>query len=278
MPSINLDLDYFNHPKTRRLVGLLGRGSEVIPVRVWCFCGRHYSETGRLTGIAAQEIEQEVFWWGRPGEAVDALLACGFLKRDSDGTFIVHDWLEHSGHIARYKQRAKKAAAARYAKGGKCADAVIGDLSATSNAYSNATSSAYALPCKKQKEISLGEDSPELVAQEFWFYQTPKKDVEYDVAAEIREMVRVGWSLERIRAEVKADGRNRAEFWWQLVKRLEREAGRQTGPGPGVGQLSRVRAQEGSLAAISRKTIRATPQGTEGSPPSANGSQPGGNP
>lgn len=26
MAYLNLDLDYFDHPKTRRLVGLLGRG------------------------------------------------------------------------------------------------------------------------------------------------------------------------------------------------------------------------------------------------------------
>ncbi len=139
MPSINLDLDYFEHPKTGRLIGLLGRGSEVVPIRLWVFCGKHYSGTGRLTEVSAQEIETAVAWWGKPGQAVEALLTCGFLERHN-GTYVVHDWLEHSGHIAVYRKRAKEAAKARWEKHASRTKDMLqaSENHASSNASSNA--------------------------------------------------------------------------------------------------------------------------------------------
>ena len=67
MPYLNLDLNYFDHIKTKRLVGLLGRGSEVLPIRLWCACGKHRAESGKLDGYSAQEIESLVEWWGESG-------------------------------------------------------------------------------------------------------------------------------------------------------------------------------------------------------------------
>lgn len=112
MPSINLDLNYFDHPKTKRLVGLLGRGADVLPVRLWCTCGKHYSDSGELTGLTAQEIESQVAWWGRPGQMVAAMLKVGFLE-EIDGQFVVHDWTDHASHISAYREKARKMVQAR---------------------------------------------------------------------------------------------------------------------------------------------------------------------
>lgn len=164
MASLNLDLDYFFHPKTRRLIGLLGKGSEAIPIRVWCFCGKYYSDTGRLTGISAQEIESEVKWWGSPGKCVESLLACKFLIQEPDGTFAVKDWLEHSGHIAAYKKRSKQAAKARWRNGMGADEAEFFDASSnatsipSSNALSNATSNAC--PSTAQQSIETHSKDP----------------------------------------------------------------------------------------------------------------------
>lgn len=150
MPSINLDLDYFTHPKTKRLVRLLGRGAEVIPIKIWCFCGRHHPETGILTETSGQEIEAMVGWWGRPGEAVAAMLEIGLLElvpspgvppiqgqaKDDDKSFKVHDWLEWSGHLKRYKELGKKGAKARWTKRKEGKDDACGN--ACGNASSNA--------------------------------------------------------------------------------------------------------------------------------------------
>ncbi len=146
MTALNLDIDYFAHPKTKRLVRLLGKGSEVLPLKLWCYTAKYFKEDGRLTGISTQEIESEVSWWGEPGQMVEVMLKEVFLERDADGTLMVHDWAEHEGHISAFSERAKAAAKARWdkARGGK--DPPEGD--APSNATSTASSNAPALPSK----------------------------------------------------------------------------------------------------------------------------------
>lgn len=72
MTNLNLDPDYFDHPKTNRLIGLLGRGAEGLPIKLWCFCAKYRAKDGNLIGYSPQEIELAVKWWGKPGEAVDA--------------------------------------------------------------------------------------------------------------------------------------------------------------------------------------------------------------
>lgn len=115
MPSINLDLDYFEHPKTLRLVGLLGKGTAELPIRLWCKVGKHHAEGGNLAGYSTQEIESLVGWWGRQGKFVEAMVRVGFMEQIGDG-FKVHDWKDHNGHIYAYHQRAKKARAATLEK------------------------------------------------------------------------------------------------------------------------------------------------------------------
>lgn len=140
MPFLNLDLDYFSHPKTVRLVGLLGRGAEVLPIRLWCYCGKYHVESGKLTGYSAQEIESAVQWWGKQGELVEALLKVEYLIKTEDG-FMVHDWMEHQGHLVGFKKRAVKAAKKRWRK--------------ISNASSIATSNAKS---KSSNASSIAKD------------------------------------------------------------------------------------------------------------------------
>jgi hypothetical protein len=125
MPSVNLDVMYFEHDKTIRLVDRLGRDADVLPIRLWAYTGRHHAESGRLKGLTAREIEKKIGWRGQSGQCVKALLAVGFLERDGE-TYVVHDWLEHSGHLSAFSHRARKAAHARWDKArqaGAAADA-----------------------------------------------------------------------------------------------------------------------------------------------------------
>jgi hypothetical protein len=113
MPSLNLDLDFLQHPKTERLVGALGDNAELIPLRVWCYVGKFHSKDGVLRGYSKERIETIAKWRGRPGEAVDALVEVRFL--DWDGTnYRVHNWKKRSGHIYLFKKRAEKASKARW--------------------------------------------------------------------------------------------------------------------------------------------------------------------
>lgn len=115
MPALNLDLGYFDHPKTRRLIGLLGRGAEVLPIRLWCYCGRYHSRDGSLAGYSAQEIESIVGWWGKPGEMLQAFVSLAFVDELPNGVQ-VHDWSEHAAHFEVYKERSRHAAATRWGK------------------------------------------------------------------------------------------------------------------------------------------------------------------
>lgn len=113
MPFLNLDLDYFTSPKTVRLSGLLGVGSETLPLRLWCHVAKHHARDGVLAGYSAQEVESFVGWRGDPGKAVEAMLRVGFLE-ETNGGFVVHDWLEHQGHIWALKKRNKRVAKVRW--------------------------------------------------------------------------------------------------------------------------------------------------------------------
>src|SRR3990167_8854123 len=133
MPFLNLDLDFFEHPKTRRLIGLLGRGAAELPIRIWCYCGKYHAESGSLASYSAQEIESIVGWWGKPGDMIEAMLRVGFLEKNGEGCK-VKDWQELNGHLAAFKKRALAAAQSRWGK--------------ISNAISNAQASPkqYSVP------------------------------------------------------------------------------------------------------------------------------------
>lgn len=113
MPYLNLDLDYFNHPKTVRLVGLLGRGSEALPIRLWCYCGKYHMESGKLADYSPQEIESLVGWWGKPGEMVEVMEKVGLLEKLEKG-YKVRDWGHYQGHLHALKVRNKKVALNRW--------------------------------------------------------------------------------------------------------------------------------------------------------------------
>lgn len=113
MPFLNLDLDYFDHPKTKRLVGLLGRGAAELPIRLWCYCGKYHAESGSLTNYSPQEIESIAGWWGKIGDMILAMERVELLEKDGDG-WKVKDWKEINGHLAAFKIRARKAARKRW--------------------------------------------------------------------------------------------------------------------------------------------------------------------
>lgn len=164
MPSLNLDLDFFDHPKTRRLVGLLGRGSEVLLLRLWCYCGRYHFRDGRLAGYSPQEIESICAWWGQAGRAIEAFVRVGFLEAMPDG-YLVHDWDQWQGHFAVYHDRARKAATARWNKRGGDAQAMLEALHKhnSSNAPAvqcSAYSPSESPPTPKQPKKKPTEEPP----------------------------------------------------------------------------------------------------------------------
>ena len=147
MSYLNLDFDFFDHPKTRRLRGILGQGSETLILRIWAHCGKFHPNDGVLTGYSVAELEEIAGWRGEQGKAIDALITVGLLKQCSSmcssnaqanaSALQVHDWCEHQGHISMLKDRAKAAAAVRWGKKTK-SDAQAMLKHQPSNAISNA--------------------------------------------------------------------------------------------------------------------------------------------
>ena len=44
---------------------MLGRGAEMLPIRLWCYCGIHPKDNGTLTDFSADDVEAVILkWWG----------------------------------------------------------------------------------------------------------------------------------------------------------------------------------------------------------------------
>ncbi len=116
MPSLNLDINYFTHPKTMRLVARLGAGAAEIPPRLWAYAAKYHVEDGELQGYEPAEL---LHLAGITAEDPVGLMATLVLLKWLDKTengWTVHDWQEHAGHLVAFSERAKKANAVRWDK------------------------------------------------------------------------------------------------------------------------------------------------------------------
>ena len=113
MASLNLDLDYFSHPKVRRLVGLLGKSADIYPIRIWAHCGKHHPADGYMKDYSGPEVEAVAGWEGDPGKLLEALERVNLLKKNGQG-YVCHDWEDHEGHLIAFKKRGTLAAKARW--------------------------------------------------------------------------------------------------------------------------------------------------------------------
>ncbi len=99
-----VDVDYFAHPKTKYLIGLIGKTADVYPLRLFAWCAK-YAKAGYVKGGCAQ-IEGAVDWFGKAGVLHKALMESGFL--DSDGC-TVHDFMAYTGRqILLYENKKRK--------------------------------------------------------------------------------------------------------------------------------------------------------------------------
>lgn len=114
MSYVNLDPNFFEHPKTRRLVGLLGPMSEVLPIRLWAYCAKMHPRDGRMTDYTEAEIKGVLGVPEANGiSTVTAMIRVGFLERTDSG-FVCVDWKQHQGHIWALKKRNAHAAKTRW--------------------------------------------------------------------------------------------------------------------------------------------------------------------
>jgi hypothetical protein len=76
--------------------------------------------TGDLSRFSAAVLEKRLRWTGTEGALVDALTVAGWLDRDVNGGYHVHDWAEHSGQgVVAMNARAAKMREWRASRSGR---------------------------------------------------------------------------------------------------------------------------------------------------------------
>jgi hypothetical protein len=106
---------FYTHRKTARLRSFIGDAAFWVPPRLWAYCAENQPD-GDLSGYGDTELEMLIgFTSNATSNATSikqALIQSGYVDLDSK----VHDWEEHNGYHKTFSDRAKAAAAARWAK------------------------------------------------------------------------------------------------------------------------------------------------------------------
>jgi hypothetical protein len=89
---VQLDADYYDHPKTLHLVSLIGTEGDVYPPRLWTWAIK-YAKKGVLRSTSM--IEVACRWRGESGKLAAAMMAAGFVEMDG---LTIHGWMERTGH------------------------------------------------------------------------------------------------------------------------------------------------------------------------------------
>lgn len=131
MAYIKIPLEFPDDKRVKELRSRIGLALAThVVVTLWRLAGKEPTKDGRLTNRSVCELESELGWTGKRGRLEQLLIECCWLSHDDEG-YEVLLWDRDQGHIAKFKERAKKAALALWNRS---------TVDATSNATSNAKS------------------------------------------------------------------------------------------------------------------------------------------
>lgn len=111
--DIRISLDFFRHPKTKKLKKRLGADGVFALQALWVFTAQSRTN-GILEGMDKEDVELAADWYGEEGVFADTLLAIGFLDY-SDGVYSIHDWQVHNSYAATEEERRDQSRFARLA-------------------------------------------------------------------------------------------------------------------------------------------------------------------
>lgn len=103
MPTLDIDLNWPDHPKTKRLIRSAGKEAPFSLVTLWCYAAKFHPIDGDLSKYTPEDIEGISGWTGEPGVFYSALLSSRYL----DDNMMLHDWKDHEGHLAAYQEKAR---------------------------------------------------------------------------------------------------------------------------------------------------------------------------
>ena len=93
--DIKIDVGFLEHPKTLRLLKRYGYGAITALLTLWTWCAKYHPD-GDLSGLNDEDINAISCWKGDLNFAA-ALFATGFLDKDENGCYSLHNWKEHQG-------------------------------------------------------------------------------------------------------------------------------------------------------------------------------------
>lgn len=107
--DIRLSLDFFDHPKSKKLKKRLGLEGVMALLKLWAWTAGN-RPGGMLTGLDAEAVELAADWDGEDGTFVSTLLDLRLLD-DADGTFAIHDWEDHQAYASKSEERSRRGSA-----------------------------------------------------------------------------------------------------------------------------------------------------------------------
>ena len=106
--DIRLATSFKGHRKRKKLERILGERATSHLVDLWISVAQDSPE-GDLKGWDEEDIAYSGSWQEEPDVFVNALLKCGFLKKNGSGCYEIHDWCDHQGYACKAKERSKQA-------------------------------------------------------------------------------------------------------------------------------------------------------------------------
>lgn len=106
--DIRLSVSFLGHYKRDKLKSLLGDKGIVALLDLWLKTAQ-IRPKGVFIGMDKKAIATSAGWKGSPEKFINALLESGFLEKDSQNIFFLHDWEEHQGWVYHSDERSEKA-------------------------------------------------------------------------------------------------------------------------------------------------------------------------
>lgn len=102
--DIRIDVDFWDHTKTIRLIRRLGIEAAVCLQKLWCYAAKQRPD-GVLKGMSSDDIELAAKWPGARGAFFEAIKR-DWLERDkSKRSWMLHDWNVRNPWVANSPER-----------------------------------------------------------------------------------------------------------------------------------------------------------------------------
>lgn len=105
--DMRIDLDFVEHPKTRRLIRMVGYEGFYCLMKLFAVTAKVFPK-GELTGCDEHDIEDLADWRGKRGKFFSALSEPNFaFIEQAGGNWRIHDWHVHQPWIYNSKERSE---------------------------------------------------------------------------------------------------------------------------------------------------------------------------